>query len=150
MAIAVIIIVAAVSIWAIVRLTRVAPRPAPGRRTRSAGRRHTSSAAWGGTSGYVYGQGGFDGGGGFSDCGSSGGGGDCGWLRSVGEVPGAVMSDVRKTSDVGSLLQCLLATQPVGGVKVVGGCREMRRYVRSRPLPASRSGGTVWRSRWHR
>lgn len=60
------------------------------------------------------------------------------------------MSDVRKTSDVGSLLQCLLATQPVGGVKVVGGCREMRRHVRSRPLPASRSGGTVWRSRWQR
>lgn len=70
MAMAAIITVAAVSIWAIVRLTRVAPLPAPGRR-------HTSSAAWGGTSGYVYGQSGFDGGGGSSDCGSSGGGGDC-------------------------------------------------------------------------
>jgi len=77
MAIAIIIVVVTVSIWAIVRLTRVAPRPAPGGRTRSAGHRYTSSAAWGGTSGYVYGQGGFDGGGGSSDCGSSGGGGDC-------------------------------------------------------------------------
>lgn len=78
MAIAMIIVVVTVSIiWAIVRLTRVAPRPAPGRRTRSAGRRQTSSATWIGTSGYVYGQGGFDGGGGSSDCGSSGGGGDC-------------------------------------------------------------------------
>lgn len=77
MAIAIIIVVATVSIWAIVRLTRVAPRPAPGGRTRSAGRQRTTSAARGGTSGYVYGQGGFDGGGGFSDCGSSGGGRDC-------------------------------------------------------------------------
>jgi hypothetical protein len=77
MAIAIIIVVAAVSIWAIMRLTRLAPRPAPGGRTRSASSPRTSSAAWGGTSGYVYGQGGFDGGGGSSDCGSSGGGGDC-------------------------------------------------------------------------
>lgn len=59
MAIAIIIVVATVSIWAIVRLTRVAPRPAPGGRTRSAGRQRTTSAARGGTSGYVYGQGGF-------------------------------------------------------------------------------------------
>ncbi|BCF86549.1 hypothetical protein RQCS_60940 (plasmid) [Rhodococcus qingshengii] len=55
-----------------------------------------------------------------------------------------MISDARKTSDVGSLLQFLLATQPVGEVKVVDGCREMRRYVRSHPLPASRVGGAVW------
>lgn len=77
MAIAIIIVVVTVSIWAIVRLTRVAARPAPGGRTRSADRGRTSSAAWGGTSGSVHSQGGFDGSGGSSDCGSSGGGGDC-------------------------------------------------------------------------
>nr|AAP73914.1 hypothetical protein PBD2.029 [Rhodococcus erythropolis] len=55
-----------------------------------------------------------------------------------------MISDARKTSDVGSLLQFLLATQPVGEVQVVDGCREMRRHVRSHPLPASRGGDAVW------
>ncbi|WP_214514925.1 hypothetical protein [Rhodococcus sp. WY5] len=54
------------------------------------------------------------------------------------------MSDARKTSDVGSMLQFLLATQPVGEVQVVDGCREMRRHVRSNPLPAAGTGGAVW------
>ncbi len=55
-----------------------------------------------------------------------------------------MMSDARKTSDVGSMLQFLLATQPVGEVQVVDGCREMRRHVRSNPLPAAGTGGAVW------
>jgi hypothetical protein len=57
---------------------------------------------------------------------------------------GAVILDARKTSDVGSLLQFLLATQSVGEVQVVDGCREMRRHARSHPLPASRGGDAVW------
>jgi len=55
-----------------------------------------------------------------------------------------VISDVRMTSDVGSLLQFLLGTEPVGGVEVVGGCREMSRHVRSHPLPASRVDDAGW------
>jgi len=55
-----------------------------------------------------------------------------------------VISDARTTSDVGSLLQFLLATQPVGEVQVVDGCGEMRRHVRLHPLPANRGGDAVW------
>ncbi|MET3959867.1 hypothetical protein ABIE52_006802 [Rhodococcus sp. OAS809] len=57
---------------------------------------------------------------------------------------GAAISDVRRTGDVGSLLQFLLATQPVGAVQVVGGCRAVRRQVRSHPLPQSRTGDAAW------
>lgn len=59
-------------------------------------------------------------------------------------LDGGAFSDVRRTGDVGSLLQFLLATQPVGEVQVVDGCREMRQHVRSHPLPASRGGDAAW------
>lgn len=59
-------------------------------------------------------------------------------------LDGGAFSDVRRTGDVGSLLQFLLATQPVGEVQFVDGCREMRRHVRSHPMPASRGCDAVW------
>ncbi|MHD0294236.1 hypothetical protein [Rhodococcus qingshengii] len=55
-----------------------------------------------------------------------------------------MISHERKTGDVGSLIQFLLATQPVGGVQVVDGCRAIRQHVSSNPLPQSRDGHAVW------
>ncbi|KLN72935.1 hypothetical protein ABM90_03610 [Rhodococcus erythropolis] len=59
-------------------------------------------------------------------------------------LDGGAFSDVRRTGDVGSLLQFLLATQPIGEVQVVDGCSEIRQYVRSHPLPASRGDDAAW------
>ena len=59
-------------------------------------------------------------------------------------LDGGAFSDVRRTGDVGSLLQFLLATQPVGEVQVVDGCSEIRQHVRSHPLPASRGDDAAW------
>jgi hypothetical protein len=59
-------------------------------------------------------------------------------------LDGGAFSDVRRTGDVGSLLQFLLATQPIGEVQVVDGCSEIRQHVRSHPLPASRGDDAAW------
>lgn len=59
-------------------------------------------------------------------------------------LDGGAISDVRRTGDVGSLMQFLLATQPVGAVQVVDGCKAVRRHVRSYPLPGRRDGDAVW------
>ncbi len=59
-------------------------------------------------------------------------------------LDGGAFSDIRRTGDVGSLLQFLLATQPIGEVQVVDGCSEIRQHVRSHPLPASRGDDAAW------
>lgn len=55
-----------------------------------------------------------------------------------------MISHERKTGDVGSLIQFLLATQPVDGVQVVDGCGAIHQHLRSNPLPQSRDGHAFW------
>lgn len=59
-----------------------------------------------------------------------------------------MISDVRMSSDVGSLLQFLLATHPVGEVEVVDGagrCDGMFGRIRCRRVVSAGRGG---RTRW--
>ncbi|MCT6735388.1 hypothetical protein [Rhodococcus qingshengii] len=55
-----------------------------------------------------------------------------------------MLSDIRKTGDVASLMQFLLATQPEGATQFVDGCNEVQRHVRSHPLPQSRTDDAAW------
>lgn len=55
-----------------------------------------------------------------------------------------VISDARKTGDVASMMQFLLATQPEGTTQVVDGCNAIELHVRSYPVPHSHVDGAVW------